>query len=84
MFRTDNLKARLKKSAVPNGVAAAQVDGGSEIEGSDVFLVNGQTRSKFYSSKPFIDDQVHCVSGSGVGVCMVIPDTSYESSSGGP
>ncbi|KAF8467820.1 rhamnogalacturonan lyase [Kalaharituber pfeilii] len=76
--------ARLRKSAVPNGVTAAQIEGCSVIEGSDVFLVNGQTRSKFYSSKPFIDDQVHCVSGSRVGVCMVIPDTSYESSSGGP
>ncbi|RPB24684.1 rhamnogalacturonate lyase A [Terfezia boudieri ATCC MYA-4762] len=76
--------ARLKKSAVPNGVAASEVHGGSVVEGSDVFLVNGQARSKFYSSKAFIDDQVHCVNGSGIGVCMVIPDTSYESSSGGP
>ncbi|KAF8426229.1 polysaccharide lyase family 4 protein [Tirmania nivea] len=76
--------ARLKKTAVPNGVPFAQVHGGNVIEGKDVMLANGQTRSKFYSSKPFIDDQVHCVSGDGVGVCMVIPDTSYESSSGGP
>jgi rhamnogalacturonan endolyase len=28
----------------------------STIEGSDVFVVNGQTRSKFYSSERFIDD----------------------------
>ncbi|KAF8455716.1 polysaccharide lyase family 4 protein [Terfezia claveryi] len=76
--------ARLNKSAVPNGVAASEIHGGSAVEGSDVYLVNGQTRSKFYSSKHFIDDQVHCVYGSGIGVCMVIPDTSYESSSGGP
>ncbi|KAK7048239.1 putative rhamnogalacturonate lyase A [Favolaschia claudopus] len=44
------LIARLSKSALPNGTA---------IEGSDVFLINGQTRSKFYSSVPFIRDQVH-------------------------
>lgn len=24
------------------------------------FLVNGQTRSKFYSSQRFIDDNIHC------------------------
>ncbi|KAI5808228.1 Rhamnogalacturonate lyase A [Peziza echinospora] len=77
--------ARLKKSAVPNGNPYAEIEGGTAIEGSDVFKVaNGNTRAKFYSSKSFIDDQVHCVSGSGVGVCMVVPDTSYESSSGGP
>lgn len=25
------------------------------------FLVDGQTRSKFYSSERFIDDQIHCM-----------------------
>ncbi|KAG8755503.1 hypothetical protein FRC14_003981, partial [Serendipita sp. 396] len=58
--------ARLSKSALPNGVTAAEVNGGTAIEGSDVFLLNGQTRSKFYSSKRFIEDQVHGVTGSGV------------------
>lgn len=76
--------ARLKKSALPKGATAAEVDGGTVVEGSDVFLVSGQTRSKFYSSKCFIEDQVHCVTGSSVGACMVIPGYSYESSSGGP
>jgi hypothetical protein len=47
-----------------------------------VFLVNGQTRSKFYSSQRFIDDQRHCVSGSAYRVCMIL--NQYESSSGGP
>jgi rhamnogalacturonan endolyase len=57
----------------------------STVEGSDVFVVNGQTRSKFYSSERFIDDEVHCVYGDPMRVCMVIPDpTGYESSSGGP
>ncbi|RPB09967.1 hypothetical protein P167DRAFT_491776 [Morchella conica CCBAS932] len=76
--------ARLKKSALPNGVTASDVEGGTVVEGSDVFLVDGQTRSKFYSSKRFIEDQVHCVTGSSVAACMVIPGYSYESASGGP
>ncbi|CAE6364091.1 unnamed protein product [Rhizoctonia solani] len=41
-------------------------------------------RSKFYSSVRFIEDQVHGVTGSGVGVYMVIPGNGYETSSGGP
>lgn len=45
--------------------------GGTAIEGSDVYNVNGQTRSKFYSSVQFIKDQVHGVTGSGVGIYMV-------------
>lgn len=74
--------SRLSKSAVPNGVKASDVEGGSVVEGSDVFMVNGETRSKFYSSIRFIEDEVHCVSGSGVAACMAIGN--YESSSGGP
>ncbi|CAE6478720.1 unnamed protein product [Rhizoctonia solani] len=58
--------------------------GGVAIEGSDVFNVGGQTRSKFYSSVRFIEDQVHGVTGSGVGIYMVIPGNGYETSSGGP
>ncbi|KAF8158297.1 polysaccharide lyase family 4 protein [Crassisporium funariophilum] len=76
--------ARLSKSALPNGIPAAEMNGGTAIEGSDVFLVNGQTRSKFYSSVRFIQDQVHGVTGSGVGVYMIIPGVGYETSSGGP
>lgn len=60
--------------------------GGTAIEGSDVFNVNGQTRSKceygqrlsqissspslVYSSKRFIDDQVHGLTGNGIGACF--------------
>lgn len=76
--------ARLKKSSVPSGYAVSDTVGGTAIEGSDVFLVGSQTRSKFYSSKQFIDDQVHGVTGSGVGTYMIIPGTGYEGSSGGP
>ncbi|KAF5382448.1 hypothetical protein D9615_003008 [Tricholomella constricta] len=76
--------ARLSKSALPNGHPNAEINGGTAIEGSDVFLVNGQTRSKFYSSIPFIRDQVHGVTGSGVGAYIIVPSVSYETSSGGP
>lgn len=48
--------ARLSKAALPNGVnfggvSVAEINGGTAIEGEDVFNVGGQTRSKFYSSK---------------------------------
>ncbi|KAF8598157.1 hypothetical protein BDV93DRAFT_451596 [Ceratobasidium sp. AG-I] len=76
--------ARLNKSALPKGFTASEVEGGTVVEGSDVFKVSGQTRSKFYSSVPFINDQVHGVTGSGVGAFMVMPGNAYETTSGGP
>ncbi|KAF9013429.1 polysaccharide lyase family 4 protein [Cyathus striatus] len=76
--------ARLSKSALPNGIPESEVNGATAIEGSDVFLLNGQTRSKFYSSVRFIQDQVHGVTGSGVGAYIIVPGVSYETSSGGP
>jgi hypothetical protein len=47
--------ARLSKSAVPTGVVkngeqVSEMNGGTAIEGTDVYLLDGQTRSKFYSS----------------------------------
>jgi rhamnogalacturonan endolyase len=75
--------ARLKRSTITTGVAASTI-GGSAIEGSDVYSVNGQTRSKFYSSRQFIDDSVHGVSGPGVAVWMVVTENGFEGSSGGP
>ncbi|KAG6878493.1 hypothetical protein C0993_005422 [Termitomyces sp. T159_Od127] len=76
--------ARLNKATLPNGNPNAEINGGTAIEGSDVFLVNGVTRSKFYSSIPFIRDQVHGVTGSGVAAYIIVPSVSYETSSGGP
>lgn len=46
-------------------------------------MVGSQTRSKLYSSRQFIDDQVHGVTGLGVSVYMFIPRSGYESSSAG-
>lgn len=37
-----------------------------------------------YSSRQFIDDQVHGVTGNNIGAYMIIPGTGYEGSSGGP
>lgn len=76
--------ARLSKSTLPNGPTQSEVNGGTAIEGSDVFSLDGQTRSKFYSSVRFIEDTVHGVTGSGVGAYIIIPGTGYETSSGGP
>ncbi|KAG6850066.1 hypothetical protein H0H93_001616 [Arthromyces matolae] len=78
------LIARLSRATLPNGNVNSDVNGGTAIEGTDVYLVNGVTKSKFYSSIPFIRDQVHGVTGSGVAAYMIVPSVSYESSSGGP
>ncbi|KAL4889877.1 rhamnogalacturonate lyase A [Aspergillus ambiguus] len=77
--------ARLNSDLLPNEEPFGDVSntsGGTAIEGSDVFLVDGETRSKFYSSQRFIDDQRHCISSSSLRVCMIL--NQYESSSGGP
>lgn len=52
--------ARLNNKILPDqypyDVVSTTGGSSSTIEGSDVFVVNGQTRSKFYSSERFIDD----------------------------
>ncbi|OQE80969.1 hypothetical protein PENNAL_c0042G04682 [Penicillium nalgiovense] len=77
--------ARLNADLLPNEEPFGDVSttaGGTVIEGSDVFLVDGETRSKFYSSQRFIDDNIHCISGGAHRVCMIL--NQYETSSGGP
>ncbi|CUA74240.1 putative rhamnogalacturonate lyase A [Rhizoctonia solani] len=59
--------ARLNKSVLSQGPQRSEVAGGSIIEGKDVMTVNGQTRSKFYSSVRFINNGVYGVNGSGIG-----------------
>jgi rhamnogalacturonan endolyase len=78
---------RAKPDVLPNddvGGASITFPSTSTVEGSDVFVVGGQTRSKFYSSQRFIDDKVHCLSGDDIKACMLMPGTAYEGSSGGP
>ncbi|KAI0016112.1 Rhamnogalacturonase B, N-terminal-domain-containing protein [Xylariomycetidae sp. FL0641] len=69
------------------GEVSWTADASSTVEGSDVFVVDGDTRSKFYSSERFIDDNVYCATDSGASVhaCWVRPDSrATEKSSGGP
>ncbi|KAI8628404.1 polysaccharide lyase family 4 protein [Xylariaceae sp. FL1651] len=80
--------ARLKSSQLPNeypyGVVSTTAGSSAAVEGSDVYLVGGQTRSKFYSSTRFIDKDAQCVYGGSdvIHACMLAPQP--ESSSGGP
>ncbi|EME40175.1 polysaccharide lyase family 4 protein [Dothistroma septosporum NZE10] len=80
--------ARLDSSILPSeypfGKVSTTKPSTSTVEGSDVFVVDGQTRSKFYSSERFIDDHVHCVYGDDIHACFVKPVSAYETSSGGP
>ncbi|ORY61483.1 Rhamnogalacturonase B, N-terminal-domain-containing protein [Pseudomassariella vexata] len=78
------LKPDLLPSEYPYGSASTTGGSSSTVEGSDVFVVDGQTRSKFYSSTRFIDENVHCVYGGSdvVHACIMTPQ--QESSSGGP
>ncbi|KAF4122218.1 rhamnogalacturonan endolyase [Geosmithia morbida] len=81
--------ARLKSSVLPYespfGNVSTTANSQSTVEGSDVFVVDGETRSKFYSSERYIDKGTHCVWGDSVDVihaCMLVPQ--HETSSGGP
>jgi rhamnogalacturonan endolyase len=59
--------ARLRTSELPTGVHGdvGNTRGCTAFEGKDTFKCsNGQTRCKMYTSDRFIDDKVHCVSGS--------------------
>ncbi|CBF75026.1 hypothetical protein AN3950.2 [Aspergillus nidulans FGSC A4] len=68
----------------------SDIRNGEAIEGSDVYLVDGETRSKagwqFYSSQRFIDDSVYCAysTDSSVHACFLSDTRSREKSSGGP
>lgn len=59
--------ARLRTSELPTGVHGNVGDnrGCTAFEGKDTFnCPSGETRCKMYTSDRFIDDKVHCVSGS--------------------
>ncbi|XDG05076.1 hypothetical protein ABKA04_004691 [Annulohypoxylon sp. FPYF3050] len=72
--------------AYPNG-NVSYTAGGTAIEASDVFTVDGETRSKFYSSDRFIDDSVYCATTTDASIhaCWLRPNNqATEKSSGGP
>lgn len=81
---------RLDRSKLPDEYPfgdASNTSGGTAIEASDVYNVGGETRSKFYSSERFIDNDVYCFQSSAddIHACMVAhASRSYEKSSGGP
>jgi rhamnogalacturonan endolyase len=83
LARLDGNKLNLE---YPFGSASTTGAGSTAIEGSDVYNVGGQTRSKFYSSERFIDDNTHCVyrDNDAVHACILLNSYSYETSSGGP
>jgi rhamnogalacturonan endolyase len=72
----------LNRSVLPSINTPSDVRGGTAIESSDIDLVNGQTRSKYYSNRPAMDLTPRGVTGSGIGVYMAYG--TRESSSGGP
>lgn len=73
---------RLQSSLVPDVPVNSDIRNGSAIESSDVFTVNGQSRSKYYGNQHARDLAIRGVTGSGVGVFMAYGNR--ESSSGGP
>lgn len=72
----------LNRTILPNIWTPSDVNGGTAIESTDIDLVNGQTRSKYYSNRQAQNLTVRGVTGSGIGVFMDFG--SRESSSGGP
>jgi rhamnogalacturonan endolyase len=60
----------------------SDVKGGTVIESQDIDLVNGQTRSKYYSNRRAVELTPRGVTGSGIGVYMAYGNR--ESSAGGP
>ncbi len=72
----------LNRAVLPNISVYSDIKGGTAIESSDIYLVNGQTRSKYYGNRQARNQTVRGVTGNGVGVFMDFGNR--ESSSGGP
>jgi rhamnogalacturonan endolyase len=72
----------LNRGILSNIYTPSDVNGGTAIESTDIDLVNGQTRSKYYSNRQAMSLTPRGVTGSGLGVYMVYG--TRESSSGGP
>jgi rhamnogalacturonan endolyase len=72
----------LNRGVLNNINVPSDVNGGTPIESSDIDLVNGQTRSKYYSNRRASELTVRGVTGNGIGVFMAYGNR--ESSAGGP
>ena len=72
----------MNRGVLTNTFTPSDTRGGTAIESQDIFLVGGQTRSKYYSNRRAMDLTIRGVTGSGVGVYMDYGNR--ESSAGGP
>jgi rhamnogalacturonan endolyase len=72
----------LNRGILTNINVPSDVKGGTAIESTDIDLVNGQSRSKYYSNRQAMSLTPRGVAGSAIGVYMVYG--TRESSSGGP
>lgn len=72
----------LNRSVLSGINTPSDVKGGTVIESQDIDLVNGQTRSKYYSNRRGLELMPRGVTGSGIGVYMAYGNR--ESSAGGP
>jgi len=73
---------RLQSGRFTSAPVNSDIRNGTAIESTDVFTVNGQSRSKYYGNQQAKDLTVRGVVGNGVGVFMAYGNR--ESSSGGP
>jgi rhamnogalacturonan endolyase len=74
--------SRLNPRVISNVYTPAEVSGGTPIESTDIYLLDGQTRSKYYSNRQASNLTVRGIAGSSIGVYMAYGNR--ESSSGGP
>jgi rhamnogalacturonan endolyase len=72
----------LQRTVLTNIGITSDIKGGTAIESTDVYTVNGQTRSKYYGHSRALELGVRGVTGSAVGVFMAFGNR--ESSAGGP
>ena len=73
---------RLNPGVITSVYTPAEVNGGTDIESTDIVTLDGQTRSKYYSNRQAMNLTVRGVTGSGIGVYMAYGNR--ESSAGGP
>jgi rhamnogalacturonan endolyase len=74
--------SRLNASVITTVLTPGEIEGGTAIESTDIYSLDGQTRSKYYSNRQAMDLTVRGITGSGIGVYMAYGNR--ESSSGGP
>jgi rhamnogalacturonan endolyase len=74
--------SRLNAGVITTVLTPAEIEGGTAIESTDIYLLDGQTRSKYYSNRQAQDLTARGITGSGIGVYMAYGNR--ESSAGGP